>query len=126
MPARIASFIHKLQLMSPPWKPTTKTVPRHCTQTSPHCNRRRTGLTSGIETELDRALTDHELVEIKVSVGDREADAVIEQLVTSCGAELVQKIVTRLRYCVIRKTLIQESRICKDLSDVQHPEFPVG
>ena len=30
------------------------------------------GLTSGIETELDRALTDHELVKIKVSVGDRE------------------------------------------------------
>ena len=51
------------------------------------------GLTSGIETELDRALTDHELVKIKVSVGDREVrDAVIEQLVTSCGAELVQKI----------------------------------
>ena len=42
------------------------------------------GLTSGIETELDRALTDHELVKIKVSVGDREArDAVICLLYTS-------------------------------------------
>ena len=51
------------------------------------------GLTSGIETELNRALTDHELVKVKVNVGDREArDAVIERLVTSCGAELVQKI----------------------------------
>jgi RNA-binding protein len=51
------------------------------------------GLTSGIETELDRALTDHELVKIRVNVGDREArDAVIEQLVASCGAELVQRI----------------------------------
>ena len=51
------------------------------------------GLTSGIATELDRALSDHELVKIKVIAGDRDArDAVIEQLVTSCGAELVQKI----------------------------------
>ena len=51
------------------------------------------GLTSGIEAELDRALTDHELVKIKVSVGNREArDAMIERLVTLCGAELVQKI----------------------------------
>jgi RNA-binding protein len=51
------------------------------------------GLTCSIEAELDRALIDHELVKIKVSVGDREVrDALIEQLVTSCGAELVQKI----------------------------------
>ena len=51
------------------------------------------GLTTGIETELDRALTDHEMVKIKVNVGDRKArDAVIEQLVSSCGAEVVQKI----------------------------------
>ena len=51
------------------------------------------GLTTGIETELDRALTDHEMVKIKVNVGDRKArDAVVEQLVSSCGAELVQKI----------------------------------
>ena len=28
------------------------------------------GLTSGIETELDRALTDHELVKIKVSASE--------------------------------------------------------
>ena len=51
------------------------------------------GLTSGVKMELDRALTDHELVKIKVSVGDREArDAVIKQLVVSCGADLIQKI----------------------------------
>ena len=60
------------------------------------------GLTSGIEMELDRALSDHELVKIKVNSGDREVrDAVIEQLVVSCEAELVQKIghtATLLRY----------------------------
>ena len=51
------------------------------------------GLTSGIEMELDRALTDHELVKIKVSVGNRETrDAMIRQIATSFKAELVQKI----------------------------------
>ena len=51
------------------------------------------GLTEGIQNELERALNDHELVKIKVSVGDREArDQVIEALIEGCGAELVQKI----------------------------------
>ena len=51
------------------------------------------GLTEGIQTELERALNDHELVKIKVNVGDREArDEVIKILIKGCGAELVQKI----------------------------------
>ena len=51
------------------------------------------GLTEGIQSELERALNDHELVKIKVNVGDREArDQMIESLIEGCGAELVQKI----------------------------------
>lgn len=51
------------------------------------------GLTEGIQTELDRALNDHELVKIKVSAGDRDSrDEIIRALVTASGAELVQKI----------------------------------
>ena len=51
------------------------------------------GLTEGIQIELERALNDHELVKIRVNVGDRETrDDVIKALVEGCGAELVQKI----------------------------------
>ena len=51
------------------------------------------GLTEGIQIELDRALTDHELVKIRVNVGDREArDTIIKSLTETSAAELVQKI----------------------------------
>ena len=51
------------------------------------------GLTEGIQIELDRALTDHELVKIRVNVGDREArDTIIKSLTEMCAAKLVQKI----------------------------------
>ncbi|GAA6144291.1 hypothetical protein NBRC116585_04080 [Thalassolituus maritimus] len=43
--------------------------------------------------ELNRALDDHELIKIKVSVGDREVKkAVIAELVKATGVELVQQI----------------------------------
>ncbi|MEC8442701.1 MAG: YhbY family RNA-binding protein [Pseudomonadota bacterium] len=51
------------------------------------------GLTSGVMDELNRALDDHELIKIKVSVGDRDVKkAVIVELVKQTGAELVQQI----------------------------------
>jgi RNA-binding protein len=51
------------------------------------------GLTEGIQIELDRALTDHELVKIRVNVGDRETrDTIIKSLTETSAAELVQKI----------------------------------
>ena len=50
------------------------------------------GLTEGIQVELDRALTDHELVKIRVNVGDREArDTIIKSLTETSAAQLVQK-----------------------------------
>ncbi len=51
------------------------------------------GLSAGVMEETNRALNDHELIKVKVSVGDRDVrDAVIAELLQSTGAELVQRI----------------------------------
>ena len=51
------------------------------------------GLTDGVVNELERALTDHELVKVGARVGDRVArDEALGILATRTGAELVQRI----------------------------------
>jgi RNA-binding protein len=51
------------------------------------------GLTDGVANELDRALTDHELVKVSARVGDRSArDAALSELAQRTSAELVQRI----------------------------------
>jgi RNA-binding protein len=51
------------------------------------------GLSEGVIAELDRALTDHELVKIKLAVGSREARAAVaEELCERTGAKTVQSI----------------------------------
>ncbi|MGB0446846.1 MAG: ribosome assembly RNA-binding protein YhbY [Pseudomonadales bacterium] len=51
------------------------------------------GLSSGVMEELERALTDHELIKVKFAVGDREVKkALIEELVKLSQATLVQSI----------------------------------
>jgi RNA-binding protein len=51
------------------------------------------GLTDNVLAELDRALTDHELIKIKLAVGSREARSeMAKQLCEKSGAELVQSI----------------------------------
>ncbi len=51
------------------------------------------GLREAVLEELGIALDHHELVKVKVSVGDRDArDAVIDTLLARTGAELVQRI----------------------------------
>ncbi len=51
------------------------------------------GLRDAVIDELDTTLTAHELVKVKVSVGDRQArDAAIAILVERTGAELIQRI----------------------------------
>ncbi len=51
------------------------------------------GLSEGVRGELERALDDHELIKIKLAVGDRETrDAVLAELLADHGAELVQRI----------------------------------
>lgn len=51
------------------------------------------GVSEGVLTELDRALNDHELIKIRVTVSDREAkQALIADACKQSGAELVQVI----------------------------------
>jgi len=51
------------------------------------------GLTEGVINELDRALTDHELIKVKLAVGSRETRAEIaRQISAQSGAEIVQSI----------------------------------
>jgi RNA-binding protein len=51
------------------------------------------GLTDGVVNELDRALTDHELVKVTARVGEREArNDALALLASRTGAELVQRV----------------------------------
>ncbi|MFT4614243.1 MAG: RNA-binding protein [Bacteroidia bacterium] len=51
------------------------------------------GLSEGVLAELDRALEQHELIKIKLAVGDRDARAAVSnELCTRTGADLVQSI----------------------------------
>jgi RNA-binding protein len=51
------------------------------------------GLTEGVVNELERALTDHELVKVGARVGDRAArDEALGTLATRTNAEIVQRI----------------------------------
>ena len=51
------------------------------------------GLTAAVTTELESTLLHHELIKVKVRVGDRQRrTGVIQQLCSDSGAELVQRI----------------------------------
>lgn len=51
------------------------------------------GLSDAVMLELERALGDHELIKVKIAVGEREArDLIIEQLCERASAQLVQRI----------------------------------
>jgi RNA-binding protein len=51
------------------------------------------GLTDAVVAELDRALTDHELVKVSARVGDRTArDAALDEMAARTASELVQRI----------------------------------
>src|SRR5271165_466081 len=51
------------------------------------------GLTDGIVNELDRALTDHELVKVSARVGDRTSrDAALGEMAARTASELVQRV----------------------------------
>lgn len=51
------------------------------------------GLSEGVQLELERALSDHELIKVKVNCNDRETkQALITQICTACRCEVVQKI----------------------------------
>jgi RNA-binding protein len=51
------------------------------------------GLTDAVVSELDRALTDHELVKVSARVGEREArNAALDALAARTSAALVQRV----------------------------------
>jgi RNA-binding protein len=51
------------------------------------------GLTETVVSELDRALTDHELVKVRARASDRETrDSLIDDLAQRTGGLLVQRI----------------------------------
>jgi RNA-binding protein len=51
------------------------------------------GLTPGVVKELDRALTDHELVKVSARVGERGTrDAALDDLAKQTSSEIVQRI----------------------------------
>jgi RNA-binding protein len=51
------------------------------------------GLTDNVCAETERALRDHELIKVKVRGAERaQRDALLEQLATRTGSELVQRI----------------------------------
>jgi RNA-binding protein len=51
------------------------------------------GLTEAVTQELDRALTDHELVKVSARIGDRDARyEILGELATLTASELVQRI----------------------------------
>jgi RNA-binding protein len=51
------------------------------------------GLSETVLLEIERALSDHELIKIKLAVGNRETrDELLAELIKLSGAELVQQI----------------------------------
>lgn len=51
------------------------------------------GVTEGVALETERALKDHELIKVKLSISDRTArDAAANTLAQNCNAEIVQRI----------------------------------
>jgi RNA-binding protein len=51
------------------------------------------GLTEGVVNELDRALTDHELVKVSARLADRDArQAALHTLAGRTGSTLVQRV----------------------------------
>lgn len=51
------------------------------------------GLSEGVMAELERALADHELIKVKIAVGERDTRRqAVEELATSSRAEVVQVI----------------------------------
>ena len=49
------------------------------------------GLNKGVTAEIDRALTDHELIKIRINAADRdEKKELVDAICSTLGAELVQ------------------------------------
>lgn len=59
----------------------------------PIVNLGNAGLTDGVTAEMDRALTDHELVKVRARVGERDArDLALDELAARTQSAIVQRI----------------------------------
>ena len=68
------------------------------------------GVSEGVVSEIDRALNQHELIKIKLAVGDRQARAVVsEQICEQTGAEVVQSIGNVI--LILRRTAEPDPRL---------------
>ncbi|MEH6584962.1 MAG: YhbY family RNA-binding protein [Halioglobus sp.] len=68
------------------------------------------GLTDTVIAEVDRALSQHELIKIKLSVGDKDTKiAVTQELCERSGAKLVQSIGSVI--VVLRRTAQPDPRL---------------
>jgi len=51
------------------------------------------GVSPGVLAEAERALTDHELIKVKLAIGERDArKSAADSLAAACSAEVVQSI----------------------------------
>jgi len=68
------------------------------------------GLSETVVAEIDRALSQHELIKIKLAVGGKDAKtAVAEELCERSGAEIVQSIGNVI--LVLRRTVEPDPRL---------------
>jgi RNA-binding protein len=68
------------------------------------------GLSESVIAEVDRALTDHELIKIKLAVGSRDARAAVAaEICAHSGAEIVQSIGNIV--VVLRRTTKPDPRL---------------
>ncbi|MEH6592768.1 MAG: YhbY family RNA-binding protein [Halioglobus sp.] len=68
------------------------------------------GLTDNVVTEVDRALSQHEFIKIKLAVGGKEArTAVYEELCERTGAKLIQSVGNVI--LVLRRTKNPDPRL---------------
>lgn len=68
------------------------------------------GLSDGVINEIERALDQHELIKIKLAVGDRDAKkAVAGEISARCGADIIQSIGNVI--LVLRRTAEPDPRL---------------
>lgn len=68
------------------------------------------GLSETVIAEVDRALTQHELIKVKLAVGDRDAkEAVSKELCEKVGADLIQSIGNII--LILRRTAEPDPRL---------------
>lgn len=75
------------------------------------------GLSEAVVAEVDRALSQHELIKIKLAVGGKDAKAAVtEELCERSGAEVVQSIGNVI--LVLRRTAKPDPRLSNLLRPV--------